>query len=93
MTHRWPRITVLTLALTVLLSASNAGVTRTDWQAWLEREAGTPPAAARCVANRAFSSLPEPVLEAAPRLGFSTLPGGWRERIAESYIACVVETG
>ncbi|MBX3284370.1 MAG: hypothetical protein R2746_15875 [Acidimicrobiales bacterium] len=84
------------MAISILLHSSTAGagsVTRDDWVVWLERDAGTPPAAAACVADRAFDTLPPAVLEAAPALGFSGLPGGWRERISASYIACAVKTG
>ena len=88
------RIASLVLAMSLVLVASNpTEVTQRDWVRWLERDAGTPPAAARCVAKRSFETLPPEVLEAAPRIGFSALPGGWRERIAASYTACVVLHG
>lgn len=96
MTSHLLRLSGLAVAISLLLHGSTSGagaVTRDDWVVWLEREAGTPPAAAACVADRAFDTLPPAVLEEAPALGFSSLPGGWRERISASYIACVAATG
>lgn len=96
MTAHLLRLTGLAVALSLLLYGSTAGagaVTRDDWVHWLQRDAGTPRAAAVCVADRAFDTLPPIVLEAAPTVGFSGLPGGWRERISASYIACAVKTG
>lgn len=88
------RLTGLAVALTLLLAGSSATISGRDrWIEWLRRDAGTPPAAAECVANRAWDTFPPDVLEAAPRVGFSALPGGWRERISTIYIACAVQTG
>jgi hypothetical protein len=90
------RLSGLAVAISLLLhgsAAASGAVTEDDWVHWLQRDAGTPPAAASCVASRAFDTLPPVVLEAAPVVGFSGLPGGWRERISATYIACAVKTG
>lgn len=96
MTAHLLRLSGLAVAISLLLHGSIAGagaVTQDDWAHWLQRDAGTTPAAAACVADRAFDTLPPAVLEAAPAVGFSGLPGGWRERISAVYIACAVKTG
>jgi hypothetical protein len=77
----------------ILTGSSGALTTREQWVEWLRRDAGTPRAAAVCVADRAWETFPPDVLEAAPTMGFSALPGGWRERISGAYIACAVRTG
>jgi hypothetical protein len=88
------RLTGLAVALALILTTSaNPSVTRRTWVEWLHDDAGTPRAAAACVTDRAWDTLPPEVLEAAPRIGFSALPGGWRERISGAYIACAVRTG
>lgn len=94
MTSHRLRLAGLAVAITLVLTGSTTSfATRVRWVTWLEREAGTPPEAAACVADRAWASFPPEVLEAAPRVGFSALPGGWRERIASMYVACLVATG
>ena len=96
MTSHLLRLSGLAVAITLVLHGSTAGagaVTPDDWVHWLQRDGGTPAAAATCVADRAFATLPPVVLEAGPTVGFSGLPGGWRERISAIYIACAVQTG
>ena len=49
MTPHLLRLAGLAVAISILLHSSTAGagsVTRDDWVVWLERDAGTPPAAA-----------------------------------------------
>jgi hypothetical protein len=93
-THLFKR-SGLAVAIALLLHGSSAAgaATADEWAQWLERDAGTPPAAAACVAERAFDTLPQEVLDAAPAIGFSGLPGGWRERLSAIYISCAVRTG